>query len=277
MRHRTILEYKHYRYLKLTVLILVASIVGYAFYTSPVGRYGGTPMGYALGTVGALLILWLMWFGIRKRRYRGSSGNIQGWLSGHVYLGAALIVIATLHTGFQVGWNVHTLAYVLMLLVIFSGFYGLYAYLRVPQLMTENMGDDTLDSVILKIADIDREARRLAVGMPDNINRAIQDSLQGTRIGGGVFAQLTGRAGNCPTTRAVGTIQAAVRQFKGDEARANKDLYALMLRKQKLVERARTDIRYKAILDFWLFLHVPLSLALLAALTAHVIAVFFYW
>lgn len=277
MRHRTILEYKHYRYLKFATLVVIASIVAYAVYTSPVGRYGGTPMGYTLGTVGALLILWLMCFGIRKRRYRGSSGNIQSWLSGHVYLGTALIVVATLHTGFQVGWNVHTLAYVLMLLVIFSGFYGLYAYLRVPQLMTENLGEDTLDSIILKIADIDREARRLAVGLPDNINQAIQDSLQNTRIGGGVLAQISGRARKCPTARAVTTIQASVRQFKGEDARSNKDLYALMLRKQALVTRARIDVRYKAILDFWLFLHVPLSLALLAALTAHIIAVFFYW
>ena len=277
MRHRTILEYKHYRYLKLAVLVVIASIAAYAIYTTPFGRYGGTPAGYALGTAGALLILWLMWFGIRKRRYRGSSGNIQGWLSGHVYLGATLIVIATLHTGFQVGWNVHTLAYVLMLLVIFSGFYGLYVYIRVPQLMTENLGEDTLDSIILKIADIDREARRLGVGMPDNINQAIQDSVQNTRIGGGTLAQLSGRVRNCPTTTAVTTIQASVRQFKGDEGRNSKDLYALMLRKQKLVERARIDVRYKAILDFWLFLHVPLSLALLAALTAHIIAVFFYW
>jgi hypothetical protein len=276
MRHHTVLEYKHYRYLKLAVLVVIASIGIFALFTSPVGRYGGTPMGYTLGTVGALLILWLMWFGIRKRRYR-AGGNVQGWLSGHVYLGATLIVVATLHAGFQVGWNVHTLAYVLMLLVIFSGFYGLYAYLRMPNLMTENLGEDTLDSIILKIADIDREARRLAVSMPDNINRAVQNSVEGTRIGGGVLEQLSSRARNCPTAHAVTTIREAVRQFKGDEARANKDLYALMLRKQTLVERARLDVHYKAILDFWLYLHVPLSLALLAALTAHVIAVFFYW
>lgn len=277
MRHRTVLEYKHYRYLKLAGLAVVAAIAAYAVYASPVGRYGGTPTGYALGTVGALLILWLMWYGVRKRQYRGASGNIQGWLSGHVYLGAALIVIATLHTGFQIGWNVHSLAYVLMLLVIFSGFYGIYAYLRAPRLMTDNLGEDTLDGLILKIADIDREARKLAVGLPDDINRAVQDSLEGTRIGGGVWAQLTGRARNCPTARAVTVIQAAVRQVRGNEARASKDLYALILRKQKLVDRARLDVRYKTMLDFWLYLHVPMSVALLAALTAHVIAVFFYW
>ena len=165
----------------------------------------------------------------------------------------------------------------LMLLVIFSGFYGLYAYLRYPQLMTENLGEDTLDSIVLKIADIDREARKLAVGMADNINQAVQDSLQNTRIGGGVLAQLSGKSRSCPTAKAVALIQASVRQVKGEDARTNKELYALMLRKQKLVERARADVRFKAVLDFWLYFHVPLSIALLAALTAHVIAVFFYW
>jgi hypothetical protein len=33
----------------------------------------------------------------------------------------------------------------------------------------------------------------------------------------------------------------------------------------------------KARLDLWLFIHVPLSIALIAALVAHVVSVFFYW
>ena len=42
--------------------------------------------------------------------------------------GLSLIVIVTLHTGFQFGWNVHTLAYGLMLLVIVSGIFGIVVY-----------------------------------------------------------------------------------------------------------------------------------------------------
>ena len=33
----------------------------------------------------------------------------------------------------QVGWNLHTLAYVLMIVVIASGFFGLYSYLNNPR------------------------------------------------------------------------------------------------------------------------------------------------
>jgi hypothetical protein len=276
MRHRTILEYRDYRYLKLAVLVVAAVIFAYGWYKYPLGHYGGTPLGYTLGTIGALLIFWLMWLGVQKRRYR-TTGDVKGWLSAHIYLGTSLIVVATLHAAFQVGWNVHTLAYALMMVVIASGFYGVYTYLRFPTLMTENLAEDTLESLTLKIADIDREARRLALGMSDEINQSVLTSIQQTRIGGGVYSQLREHVASCPTTAAVKLIKARAGTVKGDAARKHQDLYGMMLRKERLVGRARTDIRYKAIMDIWLFFHVPLSVALLAALVAHIVAVFFYW
>ena len=61
----------------------------------------------------------------------------MAWLSAHVYLGLSLLVIATLHTGFHFGWNIHMLAYVLMCLVIASGGFGVFSYARHLWLMTE--------------------------------------------------------------------------------------------------------------------------------------------
>ena len=93
------------------------SIAAYIWHRPPLAPNGGTSLGLALGTVAALLIVWLMLFGLRKRDYRSRLGTLRGWLSAHVYLGASLIVIGTLHTGFEFGWNVHTLADVFMLSV----------------------------------------------------------------------------------------------------------------------------------------------------------------
>src|ERR671937_308841 len=107
--HESFLVYRSFRYLKLSLALMLLSILG-----------------YTLGTLGALLILWLLWFGVRKRQYHSRLGQVTGWLSGHVYLGSALLVVATLHSGFQFGWNVHTLTYVLMVVVIASGFYGVF-------------------------------------------------------------------------------------------------------------------------------------------------------
>ena len=42
-------------------------------------------------------------------------------------------------------------------------------------------------------------------------------------------------------------------------------------------DRVRRDLQYRALMQVWLYVHVPLSFALLAALTAHIISVFYFW
>jgi len=277
VRHQSLLAYARYRYLKVTMVVIGLVIAAYIWHRPPNGPYGGTWLGYTLGTVSALLVLWLTYFGVRKRRYRSTLGTLQGWLSAHVYLGASLLAIATLHAAFQVGWNVHTLAYVLMIVVILSGFYGVWAYLRVPTRITDTLGEDTLESLLLGIADLDRALRPMALGLPDAVNRLVLASAQETRIGGTWRQQFRGLDSNCPTAAAVAGLQTIGKALRGDEARVNEQVYALMARKQELVNRARRAVALKARLDLWLFIHVPLSIALIAALVAHVVSVFFYW
>ncbi len=277
MRHQSLLAYANYRWLKIAATIIVAAIAAYALDHPPRGRYGGSALGYAYGILGAALIGWLAWFGVRKRQYGSTSGLLLGWMSAHVYLGVALLVIATLHAAFEVGWNVHTLAYALMVAVILSGFWGVYAYMRLPRAMTDSLGEDTQESLLLKIADLDRQMRTLALALPDAVNKLVLAAAQGTRIGGDFRQQLAGRDPDCPTGAAVVGLQTIGKALRGNEARINQQLYALMVRKQELVARARRTVALKARLDVWLYVHVPLTVALLAALVAHVVSVFFYW
>src|SRR5436190_21517388 len=203
MRHYSILEYARFRWFKAAVVLATIAAAAYLWHEPALKPYGGTWLGYTLGTVGAILILWLLAFGIRKRRYSSRMGTVQGWLSAHVYLGVALVVIVTLHTGFELGWNVHTLAYVLMLAVVFSGIYGVVVYLRVPGAMTENMGEDTLAGIIVSLADLDREMRERALSLPDTLLALVDRSVAGTRLGGSFLRVETGRDPECPTAAAV--------------------------------------------------------------------------
>ncbi len=275
--HQSILIYKKFWFLKLALLAVVIAVVPYSAHTPLHGPNGGTWLGYTLGCVSAFLVGWLMWFGIRKRRFGPGTVNLQAWLSAHVYFGLALIVLATLHTGFQFGLNVHTLAYVLMIVVIASGMFGVYCYLRFPVAMTENRRGKTLDQMLLDIADLDRQCRETAMRLGDEINTVVFEAGRTSRVGGGLIRQLSGRDPGCPTTAALGRVETLAAKAAAPDAEHIRPLVGLLSRQCELLKRARGDVRFQALMRVWLYFHVPFSFALLAALLAHVFAVFFYW
>jgi hypothetical protein len=283
-QHQSILELRHGRYFKLALLLCAAAIGVYAWHDPPaiyLKPYGGTWLGYTLGIVGAVLILWLMLLGIRKRRYRSSMGSVQGWTSAHVFLGASLIVIATLHSAFEFGWNIHTLAYALMMLVIASGFFGVYAYLRYPEYMTANLAGETLETMLLKVADLEVKCKRLALDLPDEINVLITDAAkraaEKSALGGSFRRQLAGVDPRHPMRVARDELLKMGTRFSGDQAKVQEQLVMEMTRIVALTDRVRRDLQFRALMQIWLYFHVPLSFALLAALTAHVISVFYFW
>jgi hypothetical protein len=274
--NESILVYRGLRYFKWALVLVIAASVAYAFHTAIPAPNGGTWLGYTLGTIGALLIVWLLWFGIRKRKYGGGKIRLEDWLSAHVYLGIALIVVATLHTGFQFGWNVHTLAYTLMMIVIFSGMFGVYVYIRYPKIMTDNRRGMTLDAMMTQIAELDTDARKAALRLGDEVNKLVLDASENTRIGGSMRRQLSGHAPGCPVIAAPDKVRTLLAKTE-QPGRDAEQLLALLQRKSELVQRARRDVQIKAMMDVWLYVHVPLSIALIGALIAHIVSVFFYW
>lgn len=317
MQRPGFLEYRDFRYLKQAALLAGFALLGYGTTRPPGGEaHGGTWFGYVLGISSALIVLLLAWYGIRKRRMptvadrrkasrrraiyadangpaagRGTDrrktrpedywrygGTLQGWLSAHVYLGSALVVLTSLHSGIRLGWNVHSLTYVLVLLVAASGIFGVFAYQRYPRLHTENLGADTLADLLTRIAGLDELARVRALALPDEVNAAVSAARLGTRIGGNAWRQLWPTSGTCPTDQAVARIQElGKRLVAADQPKLMRDLYAVLLQKQRLVARARNAIRLEARMKFWLYVHAPLAMALLASLLAHVVSVLVYW
>lgn len=273
---RTFLEYEGYRYLKVVLVVLVLSTLAFVVDDPPGGRSGSSWTGYGLGTLAAGLIFWLMWLGIRKRSYAATGAPLRGWVSAHVYLGTALLILVPLHSAFEFGMNVHTLAYALMCVVVFSGALGVALYALVPTAMTRNRNNITLDAMLEKIAEIDAECRMAADGLPDYYANAVVTSIDETRIGGSVRTQLSGRDPRCGTTRALRTLRASDIDLIGDAKAQERKLIELIARKELLLKQIRRDVRYKGMLDLWLLIHVPFAFATCAALVVHVFVVFWY-
>jgi hypothetical protein len=283
----------------MAIALCVGAILAYAAHSPGVPPNGGTWLGYTLGSVGAVLILWLMAFGIRKRAYASRAGSVQGWLSAHIYLGVSLLVVVTLHAGFQLGWNVHTLAYVLMCVVVVSGIFGVVVYSRYPRLLSSNRGSQTQAQLLADLADVDARCLRTAAAMPAEFGDALRANRDRTLIGGATLALLSGRdrsrillpvvgAGSAAVTheQVPNPEQAALLDWLGQRLAASGDgslsrqlqeLLSLVGARRALLARLRRDAQLKAWLEIWLYVHVPLSFGLLAALLAHVVAVFIYW
>ena len=282
MAHESFLRHAHFRWLKIAVLTSLVVAAGFAATLVMRGyqlrHTGDSWFGYLSGTLGAGLILWLALLGVRKRRMTDGAWSLKAWVSAHVYLGLSLTVIATLHSGLQFGWNVHTLAYALMMLVILSGIFGITVYARLPQKLSDSRGETTQKQMLEKIHTLD--GRLLEVARPLDQAEAgmVTRAVQRTRIGGSFWRRLFNAHGNCETLAALCALKAKRQAMAdGKQAQALDQVLSLLEEKKLTLDRARRYIRLRSLLEVWLFIHIPATFALIAALTAHIISVFFFW
>jgi hypothetical protein len=275
--HEGFMRHKGYRWLNISLLLCVAVTLGYIFADVRPRPNGGTWYGYVLGVLGTILILWLTMLGVRKRIPSRKRWSLKGWTSAHVYLGLSLIVIATLHAGFQIGWNVHTLAYVLMMLVILSGLFGVTAYAVLPKWMSLNREELTEDQMIEGLRSMDRQLNDAAQPLEFRYSELVRQAIKEDPFSGGLFQRLFGFYWQSTAVRTLAKYHAEIEGQRGGDENPLDKIAGLLARKKLKLARFRKHLRYKALLEVWLYFHIPLTFALIAALSAHIISVFFYW
>jgi hypothetical protein len=291
--HESILAFRKRRYLWLAMLLAALCIAVYWLDDPQEPANGGTALGYTLGTLGALLIVWLAWFGVRKRRYSSTFGTVQGWLSAHVYLGLLLLLVVLLHTGFQFGFNVHTLAFALMVLVIASGLFGVFVYLKYPERISRNRGGANQSELLDQLQELDERCRRMARQLPVEFQELVSSGISRLQLGGSMWARLRARDASQVlikrddefTVVAHPGQEAALDWLAEQQSRSREppvaaaigELSALLRNKRRLLKPLAEDMRLQAMLQVWLYVHVPLTAALLVALLVHIATVFIYW
>ena len=286
----TFLTHRSGRWAKWAVALLFASAVGYWAEDLRVPPNGGSVFGYTSGTIAAFLMLVLTYLGRRKRHYGSKLGTVKGWTSAHVYLGVALIGLTLLHSGFQVGWNWHTLAFALMLIVCLSGIYGVWAYQHYPALIDRNNLSQTRGALIDQLHHLDQDIigslTRHDPGVASIVQGAIErttlpnrwlDTLRGIDHSE-VLLPGKGLVSNANMTALIDYLIEQIEQgAQGDTALNLQSLVGALGERASLISRIKEDLRLVTLTRIWLTIHIPLAFAAVAAVIIHVIAVFLYW
>ncbi len=273
--HEGFLRHRRFIWLKRAAAVCLIALLAYALADVEPRHNGGTWLGYTLGTIGTGLIVWLALLGVRKRNMSRGGWSLKAWTSAHVYLGLALIVIATLHTGFQFGWNVHTLAYAFMMLVIASGVFGIVAYSALPAAISTNREEMTQTQMVEALAATGRQLESAAQPLDRRWADLVAGALAEDALADGIWRRLSARQHGSATFEAITAINRASATDSADPALVR--LEALLQRRQAQLARMRRHMRLKALIEVWLYVHVPATFALLAALAAHIVSVFYYW
>jgi hypothetical protein len=178
------------------------------------------------------------------------------------------------HTGFRFQDKVAVFLFVVIIGVIATGMFGAILYKTVPRELTEIQSNLTGQEISDQLNQLSKTMARIASGKSAPFQR-IYYSLMGEAmpgfLAGWKLVFSGGRKADKPGDWT--GLVAMVGKSEQDELR---QLLVASRQQKELHLRLVYQQRYRNILDFWLYLHIPLSIAMLALIVAHIWGVFYY-
>ena len=257
----------HRRFLWLwAILLALTGLAGGYLYNKPIGgRNGGTRLGLIYGAIATAGIAFLMWYGVRKRySYASGSGTLKGWLSAHVWIGVARGLLVPLHSGFHLGWNVHAAPYLLMLATIASGIWGAYAYVSMPSRMEARREGLSLRRCATEIETIAKSMAALAS------DKSSAFSALAARVTVPFNPSLVRILFLERYVLKEEELSSLLASLPKHEYQDGLELTRMGARRLHLCNTAVAEASALARMRIWLYLHLPMSFACVAAVVAHV-------
>jgi hypothetical protein len=233
--------------------------------------------GLTYGALAAILMVGTAMLGLRRRMTRfalkAGLGNAQSWLQFHLYSGVLFLLLMFMHCGFRQPHGILTWwLWFLSIWVAASGLLGVVLQKWIPRLLTSGLA---IEVVYERIPELINEISEKADDLLETCADPIKDFYQ-KHI---AMALVTPRPRLIYCIDITGGIQSRLKQFdylrgflsSGEKEKLN-ELEAFYKTKLEI------DAHYtlQRILRLWLYTHVPLSLALLILLGAHLFAVLYY-
>ncbi|MGZ4808653.1 MAG: hypothetical protein ACXV7D_04925 [Thermoanaerobaculia bacterium] len=261
---------------RIFVVLLIAVSASYYWYIKQEFPHGGSRWGLGYGIAGYALILLLAFFGIRKRNYRSTFGTMEQWLQSHIYLGVLVLLILFFHTGGRFNDKIAVTTFVLVAIVVLSGVFGAILYATVPRMLTEVESNLTVDELSEQLNQLAKQMARIASGRSAPFQRIcdqlLKESQPGVMAGWRLLISRKRRAQD-KTTAGLANMLSMVPREEQDELR---QMLVAGRQRREMLLRLIYQQRYKNMLEAWLFIHVPFTIALLVFAVVHIVAVFYY-
>jgi hypothetical protein len=260
---------------RIFAFLLIAVTASYVWYSKQEFPHGGSRMGIAYGVAGTLLILLEAFFGIRKRWYRSRFGTLEQWLQSHIYLGILVLVILLFHSGGRFNDTVAVTTLVLAAIVVLSGAFGAILYVTVPRLLTEVESNLTVEEIAEQLNQLGRSMARIASAKSAPFQRIYGELMRESQprwLAGWRLLFARGRRRE-QTGAQWSNLIALVGTEEQDDLR---QMLVVSRQRRELLLRLIYQQRYKNVLEAWLYIHVPFTIALILFAALHIAAVFYY-
>lgn len=262
------------------VIFIVASAAAIGWYAaaswhSAQWPSGSSPPGFTCGVAAGLLILFDFFLWPRKTLFRvWRIGRTQTWLRAHIWLGLLTVPLIAVHAWRELGGVLSTTLVILFGIVIASGIFGLALQQFLPRMITAAVPRETLysqiDSVAKQACD---EARAKLIEfrgvIPANsLSQRFDAEIAPYLLGGAKSGSLL--AGEA----AAGNYFRALRESTPATYHPAIDALEDYCRKRRQFDLQR---RLHLWLHTWLWIHLPLSAALVVLMFVHIFVALKYW
>ena len=242
-----------------------------------------------LGIVAGLLILFEFLLWPRKTLFRvWRIGRTQVWMRAHIWLGLLTVPLIVLHSWRELGGALTTTLVVLFAIVIASGIWGLVVQQFLPRAMLAQVPAETIYTQIDGVIEnFRREARLLVAGVgrelsaensaggtaTTSVNLELFEKAFATVIEPYLSAKSRGGSALADGTR-------SAHFFRGLRDQLPIGVHPTIDRLETFCEQRR-QFALQARLHFWLhnwlWVHLPLSAALVVLMLVHIVVAIKFW
>jgi hypothetical protein len=264
-------------------LAATASLVGLDYYVTPLQErpfleshalFASTAVvGHGYGVLGsAMMLMGVAMYSIRKRvGALAKLGKLRTWLQIHIFLCTLGPFLILLHSTFRIGGLV-SIAFWSMVLVVASGIFGRYLYVRIPKTLQGSFL--SLEAAEARKADAFSTLRNRE-SLPEPVLAEISTRVQQEKPRNLPHAIFLGIQWDLSRKRREKEIRAILKGTAGS-AEIKKEVLGLALNEARLGLEVALLGSFQRLFRYWHVFHLPLAIVMFLIFTVHVtVAVLF--